>query len=231
MRHLAIILIINFIFTCTLHAGTTYYSPDGKVVSKQQFEILQKEHAKKVQATRDKRKAEALAKQASQKKISTNITLAQHGQPIQLDQFGRPIKTPDGRWITYPDQERHDIPQVTFAGHTPSSAGNKSNKNYDDDKNDAFIDRYGRLLKPVRGGAIDLETGTFCPKVGDMYHCNSEDRHYENQGATINGEWDTKGNHYTPAGGGNKWKQDGTFMQKAAGGYIDTKTGQFVPAN
>ena len=54
---------------------------------------------------------------------------------------------------------------------------------------------------------------------------------YENQGANINGEWDTHGNHYTPAGGGNKWRQDGTFMQKAAGGYIDTKTGQFVPAN
>ena len=44
-------------------------------------------------------------------------------------------------------------------------------------------------------------------------------------------EWDTNGNHYTPAGGGNKWRQDGTFMQKAAGGYIDTKTGQFIPSN
>jgi hypothetical protein len=49
--------------------------------------------------------------------------------------------------------------------------------------------------------------------------------------ATINGEWDSKGNHYTPAGGDNAWRSDGTFMQKAAGGYIDTKTGQFVPAN
>ena len=224
MKRLSIILIITFIFTCTLHAGTTYFSPDGKVVSKQQFEILQKEQAKKVQATRDKRKAEALANQASQKKINTNIPLDRHGQPIPLDQFGRPIKTPNGRWITYPDQERHDIPQVTFAGHTPSSAGNKSNKNDDDDKNDVFVDPYtGRPLKPVSGGAIDLETGTFCPKTGDRYHCN--------EGTTINNEWDTHGNHYTPAGGGNKWRQDGTFMQKAAGGYIDTKTGQFVPAN
>jgi len=47
----------------------------------------------------------------------------------------------------------------------------------------------------------------------------------------IHGEWDNKGNHYTPAGGGNAWRSDGTFMQKAAGGYIDTKTGQFIPAN
>ena len=44
-------------------------------------------------------------------------------------------------------------------------------------------------------------------------------------------EWDTQGRHYTPAGGGNLWRDDGTLMQKAAGGYIDTKTGQFVPAN
>ena len=48
---------------------------------------------------------------------------------------------------------------------------------------------------------------------------------------TINGEWDTQGRHYTPAGGGNAWRDDGTLMQKAAGGYIDTTTGQFVPAN
>ena len=51
------------------------------------------------------------------------------------------------------------------------------------------------------------------------------------QDTTINGEWDTRGTHYTPAGGGNKWRQDGTFMQKVAGGYIDTKTGQFIPSN
>jgi len=47
----------------------------------------------------------------------------------------------------------------------------------------------------------------------------------------INGEWDNNGRHYSPAGGGNLWKDDGTFMQKAAGGYIDTKTGLFIPAN
>jgi len=47
----------------------------------------------------------------------------------------------------------------------------------------------------------------------------------------INGEWDNEGNHYTPAGGGNLWRNDGTLMQKAAGGYINTKTGQFVPAH
>ncbi len=51
---------------------------------------------------------------------------------------------------------------------------------------------------------------------------------YDNQTSP---EWDTQGKHYTPAGGGNLWRDDGTFMQKAASGYIDTKTGQFVPAN
>ena len=45
-------------------------------------------------------------------------------------------------------------------------------------------------------------------------------------------EWDTQGNHYTPAGGGNLIRDsDGAFMQKAAGGYIDTESGEFVPAN
>jgi len=52
-----------------------------------------------------------------------------------------------------------------------------------------------------------------------------------NRNSTINGEWDTHGRHYTPAGSGNAWRDDGTFMQKTAGGYIDTKTGQFVFAN
>ena len=49
--------------------------------------------------------------------------------------------------------------------------------------------------------------------------------------SNINGEWDTKGRHYTPAGGGNAWRDDGTFMQKSGAGYINTKTGQFVPSN
>jgi hypothetical protein len=38
------------------------------------------------------------------------------------------------------------------------------------------------------------------------------------------------GTKTTSAGDGNLWRSDGTFMQKAAGGYIDTKTGRFVPA-
>ncbi len=60
---------------------------------------------------------------------------------------------------------------------------------------------------------------------------NSRSSKGNQQHTIINGEWDTHGQHYTPAGGGNAWRSDGTFMQKAAGGYIDTKTGQFVPAN
>ena len=42
-------------------------------------------------------------------------------------------------------------------------------------------------------------------------------------------EWDAQGRHYTPAGGVNLIRDDGTFMQKAAGGYINTDTGEFVP--
>ncbi|MDD2317500.1 MAG: hypothetical protein PHD57_09165 [Desulfobacterales bacterium] len=57
-----------------------------------------------------------------------------------------------------------------------------------------------------------------------------EEESRKHRGAVIQGEWDTHGRHYTPAGSGNKVRQDGTFMQKAAGGYIDTKTGKFVPS-
>jgi len=257
MKRLSIIFIIVFIFACTLHAGTTYFSPDGKVVSKQQFEVLQKEHAEKVQAAREKRKAEASAKQSIQKRVH----LDKSGRPIPLDSLGRPIKTPNGKWITYPDQERHDTPQVTFVGHDKYDYGFKDGlmakeplsndsdylagyrdgqrerdltrqREKRDDKNDVFVDPYtGRLIQPTAGGAIDLETGAFCPKAGDRYLCDPEDSHRNNPGTIINNGWDTNGNHYTPAGGGNRWRQDGTFMQKAAGGYINTKTGKFVPGN
>ena len=43
--------------------------------------------------------------------------------------------------------------------------------------------------------------------------------------------FDDQGNHYMSAGGGNAWRSDGTFMQKTGGGFIDTKTGGFVPCN
>ncbi len=77
------------------------------------------------------------------------------------------------------------------------------------------------MVKKIKGQWSDNE------KYLDGY----EDAQRDNQqGVIIQGEWDTHGTHYTPAGGGNKWRQDGTFMQKAAGGYIDTKTGQFIPS-
>jgi hypothetical protein len=59
---------------------------------------------------------------------------------------------------------------------------------------------------------------------------NTQNTDEVNQHTIINGEWDTQGRHYTPAGGGNAWRDDGAFMQKAAGGYINTQTGQFIPA-
>ena len=79
------------------------------------------------------------------------------------------------------------------------------------------------------------------PQTGKYYEVDgsrnviSGDREGDNinqqEGVNIHGEWDTAGNHYSPAGQGNKVRQDGTFMQKAAGGYIDTQTGQFIPSN
>lgn len=86
--------------------------------------------------------------------------------------------------------------------------------------NDPYEDRYDDAQEN-QGQWSDNE------KYLDGY----EDAQRNKQHTTINGEWDTQGDHYTPAGGGNKWRQDGTFMQKAAGGYIDTKTGQFIPSN
>jgi hypothetical protein len=68
-----------------------------------------------------------------------------------------------------------------------------------------------------------------------VLHDGDSDHGYQDgaqgDGTVINGEWDTRGRHYSPAGDGNVWRDDGTFMQKAAGGYIDTKTGEFVPSN
>ena len=52
------------------------------------------------------------------------------------------------------------------------------------------------------------------------------------QGEKMNGGFDSEGNHYSSAGGGNAIRDsDGTFMQKTGGGYIDTSTGEFVPVN
>ena len=46
----------------------------------------------------------------------------------------------------------------------------------------------------------------------------------------IMGDYDNQGNHYTPFGGGNLLRSDGTIMQKSAGGYVNTKTGRFTPS-
>ena len=48
----------------------------------------------------------------------------------------------------------------------------------------------------------------------------------------IQNQWDNKGRHYAPAAGKkNAWRSDGVFMIKVSGGYINSKTGQFVPGN
>jgi len=65
-------------------------------------------------------------------------------------------------------------------------------------------------------------------QVTNSYSYGKSKEHHPN---IINGEWDDRGNHYSSAGGGNAWRSDGTFMQKTGGGYIDTKTGQFIPAH
>jgi hypothetical protein len=71
-----------------------------------------------------------------------------------------------------------------------------------------FENKYGRREKGRRGDSVT-------------------DQGNENRGFV-----DNHGQHYSPAGGQNVIRDsDGTFMQKTAGGYIDTKTGKFIPAN
>lgn len=89
---------------------------------------------------------------------------------------------------------------------------------------------------------LSVPASAFDPYADDPYETerqnltkrlikNIQTSHDEEKHTVIQGEWDTHGKHYTPATDGNKYRQDGTFMQKAAGGYIDTKTGRFVPSN
>jgi len=80
----------------------------------------------------------------------------------------------------------------------------------------------------------------FDPVSGEHIFVNSQGKAYDTgrkiRGRTsepdiINGEWDNRGNHYAPADPtGNTWRSDGAFMQKAAGGYINTQTGEFIPS-
>jgi hypothetical protein len=89
-----------------------------------------------------------------------------------------------------------------------------------DAKVKAKIERMEAETRAINEGRVVLHDG------------DGQDANHGNSGGTvINGEWDTRGRHYSPAGDGNAWRDDGTFMQKAAGGYIDTKTGEFVPSN
>ncbi len=44
----------------------------------------------------------------------------------------------------------------------------------------------------------------------------------------VSNQWDDKGNHYAPAAGG-AWRSDGVFMIRVAGGYVNSRTGEFVP--
>jgi hypothetical protein len=68
-------------------------------------------------------------------------------------------------------------------------------------------------------------------KYGSRGKGRSGDRGID-QGGGNHGFVDNYGRHYSPAGGENVIRdEDGTLMQKAAGGYIDTKTGKFIPAN
>lgn len=46
----------------------------------------------------------------------------------------------------------------------------------------------------------------------------------------ISNQWDNKGRHYAPTGRrGNAWRSDGVFMIKVSGGYVNSRTGEFVP--
>ena len=99
-----------------------------------------------------------------------------------------------------------------------------------------------REKRDFSDGANDAMTG-LPPKSYSGQYYNGYTSHVTNsvpapaaedakpQPHIINGEWDDQGNHYSSAGGGNAWRSDGTFMQKTGTGYIDTKTGHFIPAH
>lgn len=132
---------------------------------------------------------------------------------VEKDQYGRPLKDEKGRWITYPDQERKQKPDTASTNYKYSKKASEIRQK------EAELNSMVRNLTPGNLDGYEDAQRT--------HRNNNADR----QHTIINGEWDNQGDHYTPAGGGNKWRQDGTFMQKAAGGYIDTKTGRFVPSN
>ena len=56
--------------------------------------------------------------------------------------------------------------------------------------------------------------------------CYAYDDDTHNHGAV-----DNHGKYYAPAGRGVTDPQNGTYYEKVGGGYVNTRTGEFMPAN
>ena len=94
MKHLISAIIFSIIFLSASHAEETYYTPDGQIISKQLYEILQKE-----------REMKAERKTAERPEYEQTTAVLNPADKIPRDMFGRPLKDHKGRWITYPDED------------------------------------------------------------------------------------------------------------------------------
>jgi len=86
----------------------------------------------------------------------------------------------------------------------------------------AYLASHGMAGQNADGGSIS-ETNNDSQNVDDNSSHSSKDR--EKHGAI-----DQHGNYYAPAAGGIVDPRDGTFHHETAGGYVNTKTGEFMPA-
>ena len=93
----SILFYLSIVFLSNLCAAEeTYFAPDGTEISKELYGILKKERAKKL----NEKKKNRLVKAGELK--DTNVK-----NDIPYDSFGRPLKTPKGLWITYPDDSNY----------------------------------------------------------------------------------------------------------------------------
>lgn len=96
---LTTIIFFTIIFIPNTYAdGVTYFSPDGKKISKEQYEKILAERAEKSAA--QKKRQETMTD--SQVDIQGNDS---YEKTVPRDSLGRPLKTRNGLWITYPGDE------------------------------------------------------------------------------------------------------------------------------
>lgn len=121
-----LLIVTLFIFAAsTLCADEVYFAPDGSKISKQMYEILMKEHAKKV--------AEA-EKNTDQEAIS-------YQDDMPRDYLGRPLKDENGQWITYPGEETWGNSRTSYSQSTTKYNLPKSDR-FAAQKADRYKEKY-----------------------------------------------------------------------------------------